>query len=113
MIEEIHYSLNDWKYKKKEFKSELYFKRTLRRSLYFSKNFKKNHKILKEDLSLLRPYEKKSIKIEYIKNIVGSRLKRDVKKHQLVRHKDLWIKKKLSVLYRLVWALRDFLESLF
>jgi len=99
MIEEIQHSLKMMgSIRIKEFKSELYFKRTLRRSLYFSKNFKKNHKILKEDLSLLRPYEKKSIKIEHIKNIVGSRLKRDVKKHQLVRHKDIWIKKKLSVL---------------
>ena len=98
MIEKIHQSLKMiGNVRKKEFESELYSKKNLRRSLYFSKNLKKNHKILKEDLSLLRPYSEKSVKIEKIKNIIGSTLKRDVRKQQLVKKEYIWIRKKLSV----------------
>ena len=39
-------------------------KKTLRRSLYFSKNLRKGDKIKREDLMTLRPYHPNAVKIE-------------------------------------------------
>ena len=64
---------------------ENYYKKTLRRSVYYSKNLKKNKKINNINLKLLRPYLKEGIKIEDYKKFFGSRLIVNVKKNQLVK----------------------------
>lgn len=74
---------------------EKYSKKTLRRSLYFSNNLKIGDKIKKEDLMTLRPYDPNSIRIEDINLIVGCKLKRNIKKNQIVKHDSLWLKKSL------------------
>jgi N,N'-diacetyllegionaminate synthase len=98
MITQIKDSLEmKGKIRTKVFKCEEYSKKTLRRSLYFSNNLSKGHKIKKDNLMSLRPYINQSVKVEDLKIIVGSILKSDVKKHQLVKHKDVWLKKNLFV----------------
>ena len=59
---------------------ENYYKKTLRRSVYYSKNLKKNQKINNINLKLLRPNLKEGIKIEDYKKFFGSRLIVNVKK---------------------------------
>lgn len=66
---------------------ERYSKETLRRSLYFSNDYKKSHIIKKSDLSFLRPYKKIGIKIEQFSDLIGLRLKIKVKKNQLIKKK--------------------------
>ena len=75
---------------------EKYSKKTLRRSLYFSNNLKIGDKIKKEDLMTLRPYDPNSIRIEDINLIVGCKLKKNIKKNQIVKHDSLWLKKSLA-----------------
>lgn len=100
MIEKIKQSLKMLgSIRRKEFKSELLFKKTLRRSLYFSKNIKKGKKITHNDLIMLRPFNLKGIKIENYKKINGHTLKYDVKKHQLVKKKYI-INEKNKMLHR-------------
>lgn len=74
--------------RKKEFACEKYGKKTLRRSIYFSNNFKIGHYLKKEDFVFLRPFEKKGVKIEDLKKIIGKKLKSNIKKHQLVKIKN-------------------------
>lgn len=76
---------------------EKYFKNTLRRSIYYSNNFKKGHKIKKTDIVALRPYKFHSLKVENFTKIIGTKLKKDVKKDQIVKAQDLWLKKKFLV----------------
>ena len=98
MITQIKKSLEMiGKVRTKAFKCEEYSKKTLRRSLYFSNNLIKGHKIKKENLMSLRPFVNQSAKVEDLKVIVGSMLKRNVKKNQLVKYKDVWLKKILFV----------------
>tara|TARA_B100001059_G_C17396212_1_gene361508 strand:- start:229 stop:573 length:345 start_codon:yes stop_codon:yes gene_type:complete len=66
---------------------ERYSKETLRRSLYFSNNYEKSHIIKKSDLSFLRPYKKIGIKIEEFDDLIGLKLKKKVKKNQLIKKK--------------------------
>ena len=67
------------------FKCEDYYKKTLRRSVYYSKRIKKKKIINHNDFNLLRPYDKNGLKIEEYKNLIGSRLKQNVEKNQLVK----------------------------
>ena len=45
----------------------------------------------------LRPYDSRAVKLEDTQNIIGLKLRRKVQKHQIVKHRDLWLKKKLLV----------------
>tara|TARA_B100001093_G_scaffold114022_2_gene106321 strand:+ start:8907 stop:9914 length:1008 start_codon:yes stop_codon:yes gene_type:complete len=67
------------------YKCENYYKKTLRRSVYYSKNLNKDQKINNSNLNLLRPYLEGGLKIEDYKKILGSRLIANVKKNQLVK----------------------------
>ena len=67
------------------FKSEAYYKKTLRRSVYYSDNIQKFKSIRKNHFNILRPYTKKGIKIEELKKFLNSKLKINVKKNQLVK----------------------------
>ena len=77
------------KFRDEEFPCEKYSKKTLRRSIYFSKSLKKETLIKKNDFCLLRPYSKSGIKIEIQSQLIGSKIKKNVKKHQLATHKNL------------------------
>ena len=61
--------------------------------IYYSQNIKKSKKIEKNHLRFLRPYLKKGAKIDEYKNLVGLKLKINVKKNQLVlkEHFSKWI----------------------
>jgi len=67
------------------YKCEKYYKKTLRRSVYYSKNLNKDQKINNSNLNLLRPYLEEGLKIEDYKNFLGSKLIINVKKNQLVK----------------------------
>lgn len=54
------------------------------RSLFFSKDLKKNHKLQLEDILPLRPFIGGVLMKDY-KTIIGKRLKMDVKKHHLIK----------------------------
>lgn len=98
MIKQIKVSLNMiGSIREKVFECEKYSKKTLRRSLYFSTFLNKGHVITKDNVMSLRPYDSQSVKLEDLQNIIGLKLKRKVQKHQIVKHKDLWLKKKLLV----------------
>ena len=60
----------------KTYDCEKYSKKTLRRSLYFSKNLRKGDKIKREDLMTLRPYHPNAVKIEDLNLIIGCKLKK-------------------------------------
>ena len=66
------------------FKCENYYKKTLRRSVYYSENMQKFTTVRKNHFNLLRPFIKKGLKIEELKNFFNSKLKKTVKKNQLV-----------------------------
>ena len=83
--------------RRKDFKCERYSKKTLRRSLYFTSILNKGHIITKDNIISLRPYDTQAVKLEDIQNIIGLKLRRKVQKHQIVKHRDLWLKKKLLV----------------
>ena len=70
------------------YKSEIPFLKQLRRSIYYNKNFNKNHKLKKNDFMFIRPFNKYGIKIENYKKIIGKKLKRLVKKNQIIKAKD-------------------------
>ena len=98
MIEQIKDSLKMiGGIRKNVFECERYSKKTLRRSLYFSSFLNKGHLINKDDIMSLRPYDSRSVRLEDIQNIIGLKLKRNVQKHQIVKIRDLWLKKKLLV----------------
>ncbi len=75
--------------REKEFNCEKYGKKTLRRSIYFSRNLNKHEKIKKNDVIFLRPFNKKGVKIEDFSKIIGVKIKNKVKKNQLVAYKNL------------------------
>ena len=56
--------------------------------MYFSKNLIKNQKLKKDDFIFIRPFDKRGIKIENYKKIIGKRLKFSVKKNQIIKAKD-------------------------
>ena len=67
------------------YRFEEYYKKTLRRSVYYSKDLKKDSRIYRNHFNLLRPFTKEGLKIEEYRNIIGAKLKVKVKKHQLVK----------------------------
>ena len=71
------------------YKSEIPFIKQLRRSIYYSKNLIKNQKLKKDDFIFIRPFDKRGVKIENYKKIIGKRLKFSVKKNQIIKSKDL------------------------
>ena len=83
--------------REKDFECERYSKKTLRRSLYFTSFLNKGHIITKDNVMSLRPYDSRAVKLEDTQNIIGLKLRRKVQKHQIVKHRDLWLKKKLLV----------------
>jgi len=68
-----------------QYNCEKYYKKTLRRSIYFSKNIKMNKKISMSDFNFLRPFSKIGLQIEEYEKFIGSKLKTNVKKNQLVK----------------------------
>ncbi len=84
----VNYSMIG-KLRLKEFKSEKYFKRTLRRSLYFKFNLKKDTKLKLTDIKIIRPFAISGIKIEDLSTVIGRRIKKNVKSGQLIKFKDL------------------------
>lgn len=68
-----------------QYNCEKYYKKTLRRSIYFSKDIKINKKIKMSDFNFLRPFSKIGLKLEEYKKFIGSKLKTNVKKNQLVK----------------------------
>lgn len=85
MVKKIKQNLNIiGTVREKEYPCEKYFKKTLRRSLYFSKNLKKNYKLKYLDISFLRPYNKSGVDLKDYSKFVGRKLKSNVKKNQLI-----------------------------
>ena len=74
------------KHRRKEFDSEKKFKKTLKRSIYFNYNFTSGHKIAIKNLSFIRPFNIKGVRIDEYKKIIGKQLKHKVKKLQLVKY---------------------------
>jgi N-acetylneuraminate synthase len=60
-----------------------------RRSLRFSRDLKKNDKILYSDLVALRPCPKYAISPNYIKKIIGKKLKKNVKFHDCIKWRHI------------------------
>lgn len=60
-------------------------KKISRKSLYFSKNLSKGHKLKKNDFITLRP--SKGLDPFYIKKLINKKLKKNVKKFQIVQKK--------------------------
>jgi N,N'-diacetyllegionaminate synthase len=75
--------------RKKYFNCEKYGIKTLRRSIYFFKNLKKGDKIKKNDIILLRPFNSTGVKIKDLNKILGTSIKKEVKKNQLLTYKVL------------------------
>jgi len=71
--------------KKEVFKSEKKFYNNLCRSIYFSKNVKKNTLINIDDLKFIRPYNSQGIKIKDYKGIIGKKAKKNFKEFELVK----------------------------
>lgn len=71
--------------RKREYNCERYYKKTLRRSIYFSKDLKINNIIKINDFNFLRPFSITGIKVEEYKKFIGLKLKSNVKKNQLVK----------------------------
>ncbi len=84
------------KVRTKTYNCEKYSKKTLRRSLYFSKNLRKGDKIKREDLMTLRPYHPNAVKIEDLNLIIGCKLKKNIKKDQVVK-RNILLKKKIKL----------------
>lgn len=63
---------------------EINNKKLVTRSIYFSNDFQKNHKIKEEDIIPLRPF-KKGFPIENFKRLIGEKIKYRVKKYTLVK----------------------------
>ena len=63
-------------------------KKIAKKSIYFSKNLKKNHKIKKSDLVALRPRIEGISPIDY-KKIIGKTLKSDVKTNSILSYKKI------------------------
>ena len=66
--------------RKKYFNCEKYGIKTLRRSIYFFKNLNKGDKIKKNDIILLRPFNSTGVKIKDLNKILGTSIKKEVKK---------------------------------
>ena len=65
-------------------KSEIISRRNARRSIFFNKDLKKNQKIRRDDLIMLRP----AIGInpfEVNKKYIGKKIKRDLKKGEILK----------------------------
>lgn len=58
-----------------------------RRSLFFTRNLKKNHILQDQDIIELRPNI--GIEANKIKNIIGKKLMKDVKADEIIKYKDL------------------------
>ena len=67
------------------FDSEKIFFNTLRRSPYFNLDKKKNDKLNLKDISFLRPFDKKGININEIKNYIKKTLTKSINKNQLLK----------------------------
>ena len=67
------------------FKNEKIFFKTLRRSPYLNLSKKKNNKLYLKDISFLRPFDKKGIDINEIKNYFKKTLKKPINKNQLLK----------------------------
>ncbi len=63
-------------------------KKIAKKSIYFSKNLKKNHKIMKDDLVALRPRLQGVSPIDY-KKIIGKRLKTSVKAESIFNYNKI------------------------
>lgn len=72
------------KKRKTIFLPEKKFKKTLRRSIYFSNNLVKNSIITFKDLKFIRPYSNNGFKIENYKKLIGKKIKKTYKKDSLV-----------------------------
>lgn len=66
------------------YECEKYFQKNLRRSLYYSNNFKKGHILKRDNISFLRPFDKKGLKINKLSSLIGKKLLKNVKIHQLI-----------------------------
>ena len=75
---------NEYVNKKKILRNKL---TTITRSLYFNEDFKKGHKIKRENLMSIRPGT--GISPQILTKILGKKLKRNVKKDTPVRKKDI------------------------
>ena len=68
-------------------KSEVKTMQRARRSFFVSKDLKKNHKITREDLLIVRPY--KRVDIWDIDKFLGKKLKISLKKNKIIKAKHL------------------------
>ncbi len=74
---------------KKVEKNEIQSLSVQRRSIRANVNIKKNKKIKKQDLIMLRPISKNGLDPFQIKNVIGKKIKRDLKKGEEIEKKDL------------------------
>ena len=88
MKERIKSTLNMLgKKEKKLFNYEKYYKKNLRRSLYFSSYIKKGSVLKYKDFLILRPYNKVGVKIEDLRKIINKKTTFHHKKFSLVTKK--------------------------
>ena len=69
-------------------RKENHTKKIAKKSIYFSKNLPKNHKIKKDDLIALRP-RMNGVSPLYYKKIVGKKLNRSVKNQSIFHYKQI------------------------
>ncbi len=82
-INEAYLSLGNSR--KNIYKAETNFNKTLKRSIYFSRFIKSGSKLNKDDIIFLRPFDKKGINVDDYSKLLNKKLKKDVKKLQLVK----------------------------
>lgn len=70
-------------FKKDLTKSEKINYEQMKRSVYLNKDLKKFHKVTREDINIMRPYNKKS-DVELLEKFIGMKVIKDVKKHTLL-----------------------------
>ena len=73
------------KKEKRVFNCEKKFYANLCRSIYFSNEIKKGSKITFKDLSFIRPFNLKGLKIKNYKKLIGKKAKKNFKKLELVK----------------------------
>ena len=70
-------------------KEEIRYRKYSKKKVFFSKNLTKGNIISDNDLLIRQPIKKKGLFVDDIKKVIGKKLKKNVKKYQLVEKKFL------------------------
>lgn len=68
-------------------REEIKYRKYSKKKVFFSKNLKKGNKITYDDLLIRRPVKKNGLFVDEIRKVLGKKIKKNVKKYQLVEKK--------------------------